>query len=196
MKPLTFLCCSVLRDELSTFLADNYPEAELLFLDSMLHMRPQRLEATLGQALDQRQDRRCLLVYGDCHARMREAASRPGCVKTEGVNCGELLLGHERYRRLRNDRVFLFLPEWTRRWREVFVEQLGFTDVDLARQFMAESRKRLVYLDTGREPVPLATLKEIETFFAMPVEILPVSLEHLHQAVRAAATRFGQGHGH
>lgn len=188
MKPLSFLCCSVLREELSAFLADNFPEAEVLFLDSMLHMRPQLLEETLGGALDERRARRCVLVYGDCHARMREAASHPGCARTMGVNCGELLLGRELYRQLRNDRVFLFLPEWTRRWREVFIEQLGFNDSELARQFMGESRKRLVYLDTGREPVPLATLQEIEDFFAMPVEILPVSLEHLHRAVRAATT--------
>ena len=186
MKPLSFLCCSVLRDELRPFLADNYPEAELLFLDSMLHMRPQRLEETLDRALGERAGRRCVLVYGDCHPRMREAASRPGCARTQGVNCGELLLGHQRYRQLRRAGAFLFLPEWTRRWREVFVDQLGFIDVELARQFMRESRQRLLYLDTGREPVPYGTLDDIETFFAMPVEVLPVALDHLQKAVRAA----------
>lgn len=190
MSKLCFLCCSVLRDELSTFLPHDYPRAELIFLDSMLHMHPQLLKETLHSALEQRKDRHCVLVYGDCHGRMREDGQRAGCARTAGVNCGELLLGSERYRRLRNDRAFLFLPEWAHRWREVFTEQLGFTDTTLARQFMQENHNRLIYLDTGRQPPPLSILEEIAEFFAMEVEIFPVSLDNLRQAVHAATTRF------
>jgi Protein of unknown function (DUF1638) len=192
MSELCFLCCSVLQDELTTFLPRDYPEAELVFLDSMLHMHPQLLKETLHSALEQRTDRQCVLVYGDCHARMREDGQRAGCSRTTGVNCGELLLGSERYRRLRNDRAFLFLPEWAHRWREVFTEHLGFSDTTLARQFMQENHNRLVYLDTGRQPPPLKILREIEEFFAMEVEILPVSLDNLRHAVHAATTRLSR----
>jgi hypothetical protein len=189
MSKLCFLCCSVLRDELNTFLSLDYPEAEVIFLDSMLHMRPKLLKETLHAALEQRTDRLCVLIYGDCHGRIREDGQRAGCARTAGVNCGELLLGSERYRQLRNDRAFLFLPEWTHRWREVFTEQLGFTDSTLARQFMQENHNRLVYLDTGRQPPPLLILEEITEFFAMEVEILPVSLDNLRHIVHAATSR-------
>jgi hypothetical protein len=189
MSKLCFLCCSVLRDELNTFLPLDYPEAELVFLDSMLHMHPQLLKNTLNSILEQKKDRLCVLVYGDCHGRMREDGQRAGCARTAAVNCGELLLGSERYRQLRNDRAFLFLPEWTNRWREVFTEHLGFTDTTLARQFMQENHSRLIYLDTGRQPLPLSILKEIEEFFAMEVEILPVSLDNLRHAVHSATSR-------
>lgn len=189
MNELSFLCCSVLRNELEHFLPARYPGAEMVFLDSMLHMRPRELEKELNQWLERKAGRQCVLIYGDCHAHMREDARRPGCVRTTGANCGELLLGREEYRRLRNERTFLFLPEWTTRWREVFENQLGFVDRELAREFMAETRKRLVYLDTGLEPPPLSTLADIEEFFAMEVEVLPVSLDHLAQAIATAVRR-------
>ena len=189
MNELSFLCCSVLRNELELLLPTRYPAAEVVFLDSMLHMRPRALEEELHLWLAQRAGRQCVLVYGDCHAHMREDASRPGCVRTAGANCGELLLGRKEYRRLRHEQAFLFLPEWTRRWREVFENQLGFADRELAREFMAETRKRLIYLDTGLEPPPVMTLADIEEFFAMKVEVLPVALDHLIEAIALATAR-------
>lgn len=196
MKALSLLCCSVLRRELEAFLARDYPEAELVFLDSMLHMHPERLRQRLDEAVAARPDRRCLLVYGDCHARMRETGDRPGCGRTEAVNCADLLLGRERYRTFRNGKAFVFLPEWTLRWRKVFQHELGFSDPALAREFMRENQRSLVYVDTGLMAVPTETLEEISAHFAMPVEVVGVSLDHLRQAIRSAVERLQGGSGH
>jgi hypothetical protein len=189
MKPLTVVCCSVLRREIEHILDEDLPEAEDVFLDSMLHMHPEELRRTIDAVLAEKMDRPVLLVYGDCHARMAETGLRQQCARTEAVNCGELLLGRERYREFRNGKIFLFLPEWTQRWREVFVRELGFSDPSLAREFMQENQRRLVYLDTGLIPVPARALAEIEEYFGMPVEIVAVTLVHLRQAVRDAARR-------
>ena len=186
MSTLSIICCSVLRRELEALALDEYPDAELVFLDSMLHMHPEKLRHAIDAALAARPDRDCLLVYGDCHAHMQEAGRRPHCARTGAVNCGELLLGWETYHSFRNEKVFLFLPEWTERWRQVFVRELGFSDQSLAREFMQESRQRLVYLDTGLIPVPEKTLAEIADYFGMPVDVLAVSLNELHQAVHLA----------
>ena len=186
MRTLSIICCSVLRQEIEAFALRQYPDAELVFLDSMLHMHPEKLRLTIDAALAARTDRECLLIYGDCHAHMHEIGQRPHCALTSAVNCGELLLGRETYRSFRNQKVFLFLPEWTDRWREVFIKELGFSDQSLAREFMQESQRRLFYLDTGLIPVPEKTLKEIADHFGMPVEVLAVSLNELHQAVRLA----------
>lgn len=189
MKPLTLVCCSVLRREMERILEEELPDAQAVFLDSMLHMHPEELCRTIDAVLAARIDRRILLVYGDCHARMAETGRRPQCARTGAVNCGELLLGQQRYREFRNGKTFLFLPEWTQRWREVFVQELGFADRSLAREFMQDNQRRLVYLDTGLIPVPTRTLAEIEEYFGMPVEIVAVTLVHLRQAVRDVARR-------
>ena len=188
MKPLTVVCCSVLRREMGRILEEELPDVEAVFPDSMLHMHPEELRRTIDAVLNARADRRILLVYGDCHARMSETCRRPQCARTAAVNCGEMLLGRRRYREFRNSKTFLFLPEWTQRWREVFVQELGFTDRLLAREFMQENQRRLVYLDTGLIPVPEQILAEITEYFGMPVEIVAVPLVHLRQAVRDAAS--------
>lgn len=186
MRALSIICCSVLRRELEAFASRQHPDAELVFLDSMLHMHPEKLRLIIDAALAARPDRDCLLVYGDCHAHMHETVRRPHCARTSSVNCGELLLGRDTYRSFRNQKVFLFLPEWTERWREVFLKELGFSDRSLACEFMQESQRRLVYLDTGLIAVPEQTLKEIADHFGMPVDVLAVSLDELHQAVSLA----------
>ncbi|SHO47920.1 DUF1638 domain-containing protein [Desulfopila aestuarii] len=193
MKPLTVICCSVLRREIEELLAKDYPEAELVFLDSMLHMHPEKMREAIDKEIADRPDRSCLLVYGDCHAHMRETAEGPHCAKVNGVNCGHLLLGTEEYRTCRNSKTFLFLPEWTERWHEVFEKELGFTDRDLAREFMKENQRKLLYLDTGLIPVPQDTLNNIAEFFDMPIGVLPVTLGQLRQAVKDAINRMAQG---
>ncbi len=189
MKDLSFICCSVLRREIETFLSLYYPLAEQVFLDSMLHMRPEMLRKAIDEAIAVRPDRHCLLVYGDCHSYMKETGQRPHCARTDGINCGDLLLGRDLYLTYRNGKAFLFLPEWTERWREIFQKELGFSDPALAREFMQESRRRLVYVDTGLIPVPDKTLREISDFFGMPMEIVPISLENLRRALQSAVQR-------
>ena len=186
MKPLTVICCSVLRREISEILRQDYPEAEPIFLTSMLHMRPEMLRRAIDEVLSTRLEQSCLLVYGDCHAHIRETAGRPLCTKTDAINCGDLLLGRELYRTFCREKAFLFLPEWTKRWREVFQKELGFSDQSLAREFMQENQSRLVYLDTGLIPVPEKTLVEIAEYFCMPMDVVAVSLDQLRESILSA----------
>lgn len=189
MKRLSVICCSVLRREMEEFLHRDFPGAELVFLDSMLHMHPAKLRQCIDAALAARPDHPCLLVYGDCHAHMRETGRRQLCGRVDAVNCGDLLLGSALYKIQRNAKAFLFLPEWTERWREVFTQELGFADPGLAREFMRENQRKLVYLDTGLIPLPEKTLEEISSFFAMPMEVVTVSLAPLRQAIHSAIHR-------
>ncbi len=186
MKSLTVICCSVLRREIVEILNQDYPYAESIFLSSMLHMRPEMLRKAIDDVLPAGPDRPCLLVYGDCHPHIRETCRPPHCARTNARNCGELLLGRDLYRAFRNEKAFLFLPEWTRRWREVFQKELGFRDRSLAREFMQENQSRLVYLDTGLIPAPEKTLAEIAEYFSMSVDIVSISLDRLRETVLAA----------
>lgn len=190
MKPrILVVCCSVLEKELRAIMKNRRADVDLVFPDSMLHMHPERLHREMERILAEHPAQPCLIVYGDCHAHMENMERAPHRSRTQGVNCAELLMGNERYRNLRKEKAFLFLPEWTERWREVFQEELGFSDGALAGEFMRETRKKLVYLDTGIVPVPVETLKEISRFFGMPVETIRPTLDHLANAVEKALKR-------
>ena len=189
LRDLTFIVCSVLAREVQSFLSLDYPDAEQLYLDSVLHLYPEKLYKTIETFLATREDRSCVLIYGDCNAHMKVMSQRPHCERTMAVNCGELLLGADLYRAYRNAKAFLFLPEWTERWRYIFQQELGFAKPSLAQEFMQENQRSLVYLDTGLMPVPWQHLQEISEFFNMPTKVVAVSTDHLRQSVQAAVQR-------
>ncbi len=187
--PLTAVCCGIFRRELAQLDPQVLGGARTVFFDSMLHMQPAKLDARLTRLLAQHPEERHLLVYGDCSPHMRELAARPRVSRVQGVNCCEIMLGPERYRELRQAGFFFLLPEWTMRWEEVFKQQLGFTDQSLARAFMHEMHKGLLYLDTGLTPVPETTLAAVEAHFEMPVEVRQIDLAHLQTALAEGLDR-------
>ena len=180
--------CGIFRKELVHLGPAVLGHGRPVFLDSMLHMHPARLDDLLLQRV-RNADRRVVLVYGDCCPHMGDLAARPRVVKVRGVNCCDILLGQDAYRQLRREGVFFFLPEWTGRWEEVFREQLGLEAPALAREFMQEMHRRLMYLDTGLDAVPRETLKDIEAFFGLPMEIRSLGLEQLGGGLREALRR-------
>ncbi|WP_238378935.1 DUF1638 domain-containing protein [Geobacter metallireducens] len=184
--------CGIFRDELAALgRAGKFPWP-VRFLDSMLHMEPERLEQALTALVQSLAGQRIVLLFGDCQARMDLLASREGACRVKGHNCCELVLGREEYRRLRREGAFFLLPEWTARWREVFRERLGFVTPESARLFMQEMHRRIFYLDTGVVPVPAETLAEIGCYVGLPVEVKAVAPDRLADAVRKALEGFNE----
>lgn len=187
---LSAISCGIFRREIESLDPAVLGEARPLFLDSMMHMRPAALDVALGRIAGKRPGSRFLLIYGDCSPRIQELAARPDVRRVEGVNCCEILLGRTAYRELRKEGVFFFLPEWTKRWKDVFLRELGLSDPAVAREFMHEFHKRFLYLDTGVEAIPKEALADISRHFAMPVEIQAIGLEHFSQALTEGLRRF------
>ena len=187
------LSCSIFKKEIEALQASGQLELPVAFLNSMLHMVPakleRRLQEALGAARAQDQNQAVVIAYGDCCGHMEGFESEPGTSRTEGINCCEIILGRETYRKLRREGAFFLMPEWALSWRQIFVGQLGLLG-PCAKSFMQEMHSRLIYLDTGLVPVPHDTLQEASEFMGLPLEILPVSLDpllaSLHQAALSA----------
>ena len=135
-SPVPLLCCGIFARELRSIDRGLRDRIDPVFLDSMLHMRPALLEKRLGEAIEGVATRGALMVYGDCCPHMSELCSAADKPRTRGINCIEIALGSLRYRELRRDGAFFFMPEWLQRWQEVFVVELGFAEMELARTFM------------------------------------------------------------
>ena len=126
----------------------------------------------------------CLFCYGDCHSRMVENENLGLIERVEGLNCVEIFLGKEIYRKLRKEGAFFLLPEWTMKWEHIFKEILGFKNQEIASQFMNEMHTRLIYVNTGVYEVPTEILQEISAYFSMPVEVINIDLTHLENAIK------------
>lgn len=142
----------------------------------------ERIDALLAD----RHPEKVLFVYGDCTPRIVELCRMPGYAKTSGINCCEILLGREEYRRMRRAGAFFFLPEWTGRWRDVFERELGFAGGRGVEEMLREVHDHFVYLDTGVAPVPEDTLDDISRHLGLPMNVLPVGLGRFEENINAA----------
>jgi len=186
------IACSIFRKEIEALQADGRFTLPVTYLDSMLHMVPEQLEKRLRAALEALPPGQgTVLAYGDCCGHMEVFQEAPGGSRTEGINCCEIILGREVYRQLRREGAFFLMPEWARSWKKVFWSQLGLLG-PCAKTFMQEMHTRLIYLDTGLEPVPLAALEEASEYMGLPLTILPVSLEPLLASLTRAAQAGGR----
>lgn len=187
-----WLSCGVVRAEMEELQRCGLIYGELLFLDSMLHMDPPQLEARLTEALEQKNgDPGCLvLVYGDCSAHMLDLVQRFHCGRVSVINCAQLLLGRERYRRLMREEAFLVLPEWARRWEHIMKSELGLNE-EVAHGLLGENREVLVYLDTGLTPVPEQHMAEFSAYSGLPWRIETVTLDCMLAALLEAQAKAG-----
>ncbi len=184
------IACSIFRKEIEALHASGQLDLPVEFLNSMLHLVPAKLEGRLKNALEtsreQHPNEDVVLAYGDCCGHMEAFEAEPGTARTEGINCCEIVLGRETYRKLRKEGAFFLMPEWALAWKQVFVSQLGLLG-PCAKTFMQEMHTRMIYLDTGLIPVPHESLREASDFLGLPVEIRPVSLEPLLASLKRAA---------
>jgi Protein of unknown function (DUF1638) len=109
------IACSVFKAEIESLKARGRVALDFDYLDSMLHMDSGGLRGSMDASVEAAAGGGVLLAYGECHPFMDAYAGDPGIRRTEGVNCVEILLGPERYARMRREGAFFFMPEWTLR---------------------------------------------------------------------------------
>lgn len=176
----TGIACSIFRNEIEFLIEKGRLNTPFTFVDSELHMEPTKLNLVLEELIRPN----CLFCYGDCHSRMIQQENSGLIERVNGLNCVEIFLGKETYRKLRREGAFFLLPEWTLKWERIFKELLGFHDQNIARQFMNEMHKKLIYVNTGVHEVPQKTLEDISSYFLLPVEVIEIDLIHLEDAIK------------
>jgi len=189
-EQFVIVACGIFEKEINELIHRGLLPPKCQFLDSMLHMMPALLESKLQECLAGLPDCQVALVFGDCQPRMYELEKCAHICRTKGMNCCELILGRQRYYKLRSEGAFFLLPEWTERWKEVFQQYLGFNE-QTAKLFMAEMHSKLLYLDTGIIPVPTDKLEGASAFCGLPFEIIKVELDELASTINSALHNLG-----
>ncbi len=186
-KKITMVSCGVLKAEIQTLREQYWPNLEVNFLSSMLHMKPEKLAASLESQLsdDFLKTHKYLLIYGDCCSSISNLSQRTEVVRTRCNNCIDLLLGREQYRRLSHEGAFFLLPEWMYRWESIFRSELGLDETN-AKSMMGDLHTKLVLLDTGLAPVPSQKMDACAKYCGLPWESLPVSLDLLRNEIQFA----------
>lgn len=182
--PVNVVACSIFRREIELLQASGKLSLPFHYLDSMLHMVPEKLCALLHHQINRTLGRghRIVLLYGECHPTIHEQEKQNGVCRVKGVNCCEIMLGRKTYRSYLKKGTFFLMPEWVQRWETVFREELGLTETT-AKSFMGTMHTDLLYLDTQVQPVPKALLSDISRFTGLYWRSVSVSLDHLQDSV-------------
>lgn len=167
---MIIVACSVFKNELEAIMKKGTIKGQVIYLDSMLHMYPKKLEKLLNEKIEENKDKNIVLLYGDCHARILDQC-KGNVYKVKGINCCDTILGNKKYKKLRKDGAFILIHEWMERWEEVFKEELGLKNSDLAKKFMTEMHKKIVFVDTGIVEIPHGILKEISNYTGLSYSV-------------------------
>ncbi len=184
---MIWICCGVIQGEMEELLRRGSISGRLVFLDSLLHMNPCMLEERLTAILERipGDDKRVVMVYGDCTPHLFDLSRRFQAGRVPAINCAQLLVGRERYRRLMQEEAFLVLPEWATRWEQIMKNELGL-DGTIARDLMREHRAVLVYLDTGLVPIPERQLQEFSAYTGLPWRVERLTLDTMLEMLISA----------
>ncbi|MDF1549171.1 MAG: DUF1638 domain-containing protein [Bacteroidales bacterium] len=180
---IIIIACSIFKTEIEHLKSEGKVDVPVVYLNSMLHMYPQRLKELLDNKLKKYQNNKVILVFGDCHARMVDYEKNTNITRTHGINCCEIFLGTEKYKKTRKDGAFILLPEWAHRWKEVFIDYMGFKTSEQIKPFMNEMHKKIAYVDTGHVKINYQLLEEISTFLGLPIEIINSSIYELEKSI-------------
>ncbi|MFA7290465.1 MAG: DUF1638 domain-containing protein, partial [Melioribacteraceae bacterium] len=180
----------IFKDILEEIVKKEKLNIDLTFVSSMLHMYPEKLEKSLNIKLAHvKQDEKALLIFGDCHPHMNEMEVDNKIVRMPGINCIEILLNKNDYRRLRKEGAFFLLPEWTHRWREVFIDELGLSE-EVAKGFFKDCHTKLIYLDTKVNEIPFNVIDDISKFTGLPYEIMEIDFAVISNRIKDIINNF------
>lgn len=171
MPQLILIACSIFESSINHIFQKHEIKLPVIYIDSMLHMYPEKLKKILDKEIETNIESKIILVFGDCHARMIDYEKNKNVKRIPGVNCCEIYMGKEKYKEERKAGSFILLPEWIERWEQVFKKELGFKTPKQAKPFMKEMHSKLLYINTETNNSNESILKQVSEFVGLPVEV-------------------------
>jgi len=176
LKEKICIACGIFQKEIEKLKEEGKIDTPFIFIDSMYHIYPEQLKIKLEKEVKKYSEKDIILLYGDCYSNMVDMEKHKNIKRVKGINCVEIILGTEKYKKLRKEGAFFFMPEWILRWRDIFQNHLGLTEVT-AKMIMQDMHTKLIYIDTGIIDVPLKELKEASEYVGLSYEIMKINLD-------------------
>ena len=167
--------CSIFRSEVEHVLGED---AVAAWLPAGLHVSDERLGAALAEALGSGDGTLCL--YGACHPDIDAMLEKRGGRRLAAQSCVEAFLDPAERAQL-PERAFIMSPGWLREWRSIFVDGMGWDEIDGRINFGLYDV--VVVLDFGLEPIDDIAVLEFFDFTQTPVEIVPATLDWFRQRI-------------
>lgn len=178
--------CGVLRREIRWLIDQRAWPVDTHFLDSALHCELGRLSASLTSALRDHAGRSIIVFYGCCHPLMDEMVAEAGAIRTEGQNCVEMLLGHERFFDELSSGAFFLLEEWAGGWEDIITKTFGTTRLEIVREIFRDDRTYLLCVRTPCSGDFASDAEKAGELVDLPIRWIDVTLDNLEKVLQRA----------
>jgi hypothetical protein len=179
------IACPVFARELAAVLAETAARPIVHLMDYTIHSNAMTMAAELAKGVAKARTGGTaisFLVGRECqaHQPIGQLAAACGAKLPAGHNCLEIILGRERARVLQENRTTLMTPAWITMINNAIAD--GHWTVEDARINLGRY-ERILMLDPGLEPLTDHLLLEFFDLTRVPIEILPVNLDHFKKVV-------------
>lgn len=185
MKKHHLIACPIFAKELAAVLPELAAEPMVQFMDYRVHNSAKAMAEELARCIATAGAEGAaisLLVGQECQAQLPLSQIAESCGGTlpAGHNCLEIILGRKKARVLADKRTTIMTPAWIDMINNSISD--GFWTVEDVRINLGHY-DRILLLDSGLVPLPDEMLMEFFDLTQVPIEIMPVSLDHFKKVV-------------
>lgn len=179
------IACAVFKPALNYLMLENrYPNLQVTYLPSHLHLKPQGLESYMLREIGKarRKGERIVCLYGECFPNISDVCKRHGVLKVPGHYCYEMLLGPERFSRFIEEIAGTYFVERDviQNFEEYCVKPLELRDQSM-RRYCFEHYRRLLYVRQPHDVECEAKAGEIADFLNLSLDISDADYSYLEQ---------------
>jgi len=177
------IACAVFKPALEHFQLDKkYPNLQITYLPSNLHMRPNKLRADMLRLIAQskREKEKVICLYGDCFPDIETVCRRHGVIKIPGHHCYEMLLGTKTFNRIVEQTAGTFFMEndLITGFEEFCMKPLELYDEEIRRYFF-KNYEKLLYIRQPSDSDLISKASEIAQLLGLSLEIEDADYSYL-----------------
>ena len=185
MKKHHLISCPIFTKELAAVLSQNMPRTIVKLLDYRVHFSAEVMAQEVAKNVAMAEGEEAdisFLVGRECESLQPLSSIADGCggMLPDGLNCIEMILGRGKALELQENRSTVMTPAWIEMITNSIAD--GHWSVDDARINLGHY-DRIILLDFGLEPLADEMILEFFELTQVPIEILPVTLDHFSQVV-------------
>ncbi len=185
--PVTLIACGALGAHLREIVARRGWAVEVACLPSLLHNRPERIEADAQRLARsaQARGRRVALGYADCgtYGALDDLCDRLGMRRLRGLHCYDVFAGPQRIRELFDAEpgTYVLTDFLVRSFRRSVLAELGLDRrPELWPDYFGHYR-RVAWLAQQRSPGLEAEARAVAAMFGLPLTVIDVGVAVLER---------------
>lgn len=187
--PIQLVGCGILKKEVEFLIRKNGWNLETHLMASALHCEMDKLERGLRGSLNKHRNEQTVVFYGCCHPQMDDILAEAHALRTEGQNCVEILLGHERFTQELLDGAFFLFEEWAHKWQRITRLTFGTDRQSVIQEIFQGDRQYMLGIRTPCSGDFVAEAEAAATYVGLPLRWMDANLDHLEAVLGDALTR-------